>query len=373
MPTTVRFGISQMHPLDAYSPIANNLSGQPPFATALSIANSPANPFTMQNAFVNQPALSNTYAVDPNYRLLSLTQAMIILIQPLPKGFYTVAGTVYAGAFHLDQSYLPNSLPPGLTAPVNGPPVGFIYEQSNARLHATVEVFQVGRNMSSGFSMNFSLQAARAIDNGAVAGMGGGAGLAQNWQDLDAEKATSALVPRAQINGNWQYSTGQGKAGGTLLKGWKGAAVKDWTFTNGFTWRAGTPLTPTVGGTLATVTGTGITGTVRADATGQSVGAPSGSNQPFNLAAFTVPASGQWGNAGRNTIFGPNIWGLNASLGRVFRLGERRSVDLRFDATNFINHVVVNGWSTVVNAYNYGLPTGTQPMRDMTANLRFRF
>ncbi len=372
MPTTVRFGFSQMHPLDAYSPIANNLSGQPPFATALSVANSSSNPFAMQNAFVDKPTLSNTYAVDPNYKLLSITQAMIILIQPLPKGYYAVAGIVYAGASHLDQTYLPNSLPPGLTAPAGGPPVGFIYEQSNARLHASVEVIQVGRNMSSGFSMNFSLQAARAIDNGAVAGMGG-SGLAQNWQDLNAEKATSALVPKAQINGNWQYSSGQGKAGGTLLKGWKGAAIKDWTFTNGFTWRAGTPLTPTVGGSLATVTGTGITGTVRANATGLSIDAPSGSSQPFNLGAFAVPVSGHWGNAGRNTIIGPNIWGLNASLGRVFRLGERRSVDLRFDATNFINHVVVNGWSTVVNAYNYGLPTGTQPMRSMTANLRFRF
>jgi hypothetical protein len=132
-------------------------------------------------------------------------------------------------------------------------------------------------------------------------------------------------------------------------------------------------LTPTVGGSLATATGTGITGTVRANATGLSVDAPSGTNQPFNLGAFAVPVTGHWGNAGRNTIIGPNIWGLNASLGRVFRLGERRSVDLRFDATNFINHVVVNGWSTVVNAYNYGLPTGSQPMRSMTANLRFRF
>jgi hypothetical protein len=35
--------------------------------------------------------------------------------------------------------------------------------------------------------------------------------------------------------------------------------------------------------------------------------------------------------------------------------------------------VVISGWSTAVNAYNYGLPTGTQGMRAMTANLRFRF
>lgn len=372
MPTSVRLGFSQIHPLDAYGSIANSLAAQPPFARSLSVASSATNPLTLQTGFLNNTAFPNTYGVDPNYRLLCVTQAMLILIQPLPKGYYVVAGAVYAKASHLDQVYLPNSLPPGLTAPVNGPPVGFIYQQSNARLHAVVSVFQVGRNMANGLSLNASLQSARAIDNGGVAGMSGAA-LAQNWQNLNAEYATSALVPKMQFNGNWQYSTGQGKAGGALMKGWKGRLFKDWTFTNGLTWRAGTPLTATVGGNLATVTGTGITGTVRADATGLPIDAPEGSGQPFNLAAFAVPAPGRWGNAGRNTIWGPSVWALNGSMGRLFRLGERRSVDLRFDANNFINHVVINGWSTVVNAYNYGLPTGTQPMRTMTANLRFRF
>jgi hypothetical protein len=373
MPTTVRFMFMQMHPMDAYSSIANNLSGQAPFAKVLSLASSPANPLAMETAFLNQPAVSNTYAVDPNYKLLTLNEGIVYVMQPLSKTFYTADGFVYVAASHLDQTDLPNSLPPGLTAPVNGFPVGYIYEQSNAQLHARVGFFQVGRNMTSGFSFSAGLQTARTIDNGSIAGMGGGAGMAQNWQDLNAEKATSALLRKAQLNGNWQYSTGQGKAGGTLLKGWKGAALKDWTFTNGVTWMTGTPLTATVGGNLAEVTGTGITGTVRANSAGGYIAAPPGSNQPFNLAVFAAPASGHWGNAGRNTIPSPAIWGLNASLGRVFRLGEKRSADLRFDANNVINHVVVNGWSTVVNAYNYGLPTGTQSMRSMTANLRFRF
>jgi hypothetical protein len=35
--------------------------------------------------------------------------------------------------------------------------------------------------------------------------------------------------------------------------------------------------------------------------------------------------------------------------------------------------MTLTGWGTVVNSFNYGLPTGTNPMRSMTANLRFRF
>jgi len=303
--------------------------------------------------------------------MIAMNQASLMVNRSL-NGYYAMAGVFYILASHLDQTSLPNSLAPGLPVPVNGPPVGFTYEESNGRLQGAEEIFQLGRNMASGFSASVYAVASRFTDYGTLGalGLGGASSLAQNWLDLNAEKATSSLIPKAMAQANWQYSTGQGKAGGTLLKGWKGAAMKDWTFTNAFNWRAGTPLTATVAGAI--VGGTGITG-IRADATGLSLAAPAGSGEPFNLAAFAVPAPGRWGTAGRNTIIGPAIWGLNASLGRVFRLGERRSADLRFDAMNILNHVEVNGWSTVVNAYNYGLPTGTQAMRSMTANLRFRF
>jgi hypothetical protein len=354
--------------LDGYTAIANNLSAQPPFAKVLSIASTASNPLSMQTALLNTPVTANTYAVDPNYRMIALTVAQLTVTRSL-KGYYAMGGLVYLKATHLDQTSLPNSLAPGSPAPVDGPPAGYTYEESNGKLQATEEMFQFGRNMASGLSASVSGVATRAIDDGAL-GATGGSAVAQNWLDLNAEKATSNLI-RSQINGNWQYSTGQGKAGGTLVKGWRGALIKDWTFTNTFNLRQGAPLTATVGG--ETAVGTGITGSLRADATGAGLAAPAGSHQPFNLAAFSVPAPGHWGTAGRNTISGPSFWSLNASLGRVFRLGERRSADLRFDVNNILNHVEVNGWSTVVNAYNYGLPTGTQAMRSMTANLRFRF
>ena len=368
-PTTVRLSFSQSRTIDGYTAIANNLSGQPPFAKVLSIASSASDPLTMQTGFLNTPVTANTYAVDPNYRMIALTQAQL-LVQRSMKGYYGMAGLVYVKASHLDQTSLPNSLAPGLPVPVNGPPVGYTYEQSNGRLQGVEEIFQLGRNMASGLSASANMMVSRFTDYGALGALGGSGSVAQNWLDLTAEKATSSLIGKAQVGGNWQYSAGQGKAGGTLLKGWRGALLKDWTFTNSVNWRVGAPLTATVAGVI--VGGTGATGE-RANATGLALAAPAGSGQPFNLAAFAVPATGTWGTAGRNTIIGPNIWSLNGSLGRVFRLGERRSADVRFDANNVLNHVVISGWSTVVNAYNYGLPTGTQGMRSMTANLRIRF
>ncbi|MDE3165049.1 MAG: TonB-dependent receptor, partial [Acidobacteriota bacterium] len=146
----------------------------------------------------------------------------------------------------------------------------------------------------------------------------------------------------------------------------------DWTFTNGITLGSGLPATPSVGGVRSATTGTGITGNVRAAATGLPANASS-AGQPFNFAAFAVPAAGAWGSAGRDTIIGPTQFGLNASLGRVIRIGERKNLNIRFDATNPLNHVVYSRFSTTIGSNNLGLFTAVNPMRSLTATVRFSF
>jgi hypothetical protein len=113
-----------------------------------------------------------------------------------------------------------------------------------------------------------------------------------------------------------------------------------------------------------------VNNTVRANATGLPVTAD---GELFNTAAFAPPAPGEWGTAGRNTIHGPTTFFLNSAIGRTFRLGERRSIDLQFQAQNVLNHVTITNWGTVVGSNNYGLATGAAQMRQMTAVLRFRF
>jgi hypothetical protein len=174
------------------------------------------------------------------------------------------------------------------------------------------------------------------------------------------------------LNLNWQYSTAVGRSGGMLVQGWKGALLKDWTITNSISTGSGMPLTPVVGGVRSTTTGTGITNNLRAEATGLSVNAAA-PGQPFNYGAFTLPTSGQWGNAGRDTITGPTQFSLNGSLGRTFRVTERRSVDLRLDATNALNHVTFSSFNTTIGSNNKGLLSNPSAMRSMTATLRFRF
>jgi hypothetical protein len=111
---------------------------------------------------------------------------------------------------------------------------------------------------------------------------------------------------------------------------------------------------------------------VRAEYLGGSL-APTAPGYGFNPLAFGAPALGAWGDAGRNIITGPMQFSLNASAGRVFRVGERRSFDLRFDSLNVLNQVSFTSWNTTFGNAQFGLPTSAGQMRTMQATLRFRF
>ena len=125
-----------------------------------------------------------------------------------------------------------------------------------------------------------------------------------------------------------QYTTGMGLHGGSLLSGWRAAAFKEWTASTVINAATGMPLTPQFPGI---VQGTGVPGSIRPDYTGASLyDAPSGLN--LNPAAFTAPAPGQWGNAGRNSITGPSQFSLNAAAQRTFRINDRFSATLQISS-----------------------------------------
>ena len=85
------------------------------------------------------------------------------------------------------------------------------------------------------------------------------------------------------------------------------------------------------------------------------------------------PAAGAWGNAGRNSITGPNTFSLDGAMQRTFRPNKHFYLDARIDATNLLNHPVFTGWNTVVQSTQFGLPQSVNQMRSMQATMRVRF
>ena len=58
----------------------------------------------------------------------------------------------------------------------------------------------------------------------------------------------------------------------------------------------------------------------------------------FNAAAYSDPGAGHFGNLGRNTLRGPGFWQADFSIFKMTKIGERTSVQFRFEMFNLFNH-----------------------------------
>jgi hypothetical protein len=275
----------------------------------------------------------------------------------------------------LDVLVQPNTAPPGspLTSEQRlsiGNATGFTYDEpvGNSIYHALQA--RLARRFRRGFSGTLQYTFAKAIDDSSTLG-GAGNTVAQQFNDISAERGLSSFDRRQVFTANYMWQSQVGGTSSILAnRGWITTALKDWVISGSMTAQTGTPLTARVLGNLSDTAGTGNVGSGRAEATGLPVDSGSGF---FNLAAFTIPPAGAYGNAGRNTIPGPGVFSMNLSLQRTIQITERLRLNLSVNSTNFTNHVNISGYGTVVNSLTYGVPTSAGAMRNLTLTARFNF
>jgi Carboxypeptidase regulatory-like domain len=369
----VRAGYGVYRNTSVYQPITLLLAQQPPLSKSFSIQNSRANPLTLADGFtVPSGVTPNTFAVDPDLRV-GYTQTWQVSVQrDLPDSLTVLATYLGTRGNRLMQEFLPNTYPAGAQPECFDCPTGFVYLTSGGRSTRHAGQFQLRRRLGNGLTATVQYTLAEARDNaGAFTGVNlTGTAVAQNWLDLDAEWAPSNFDQRHLVTAQFQYSTGVGRGASTLAEGWKGSLVnlsRGWTLTGQLTAGSGLPLTPVY---FAPVTGTGVTGTLRPDEREAIEAIPAGSYA--NPTAFTSPAEGQWGNAGRNSITGPAQFALNAGIMRTFAVGDRFSLDWRIDATNVLNQVTYAGVNTLFGSPQFGFPNRTNTMRKLQTTFRLR-
>ena len=392
----VRAGYGLYRDTSVYQAIALQMAQQPPLSKTLNVENSAAHPLTLADGFSVAPAMPNTFAIDPDFRIGYAQNWQLSLQRDLPGALQATATYLGIKGTRGVQEVLPNTYPAGAAIRCPACPAGFAYLASNGNSTRQAAQIQLRRRLRSGFAASLDYTFSKSIDNDAALGGQGGSSssrttsgqngamavapaagptvrpnlaIAQNWLDLRAERSLSTFDQRHVLNAQLQYTTGMGIAGGALTGGWKGSLMKDWNVAAQITAATGLPQTPIY---LAPVQGSGFTGTIRPDYTGAPLyNAPPGLF--LNPAAYARPRPGQWGNAGRNSIAGPAQFTLNASLGRTFRAGDRCHIDLRLDALNALNHVTYTSWNTTVNSVQFGLPAAANAMRSVQTTLRLRF
>jgi hypothetical protein len=363
----VRSGYGMYYNGGVYSQLASRLVGQPPFATTTQVFQSTQTPLSLQSGFPAEQSdlIANTFAVDKNYHPGYAQNFTASVQQTLARVYVLQVAYNLAKGTDLDVLQLPNRAPLGtpqlkvqssLLIPNTGE---FTYDNSVGNSTYNAFQIQLNRRQARGFSYGITYTYSKAIDDSST--LGGGAVLIPN--NISAERALSPTDQRQVLRFNYQAQSPIGN----MRTGFLATALRGWTLGGNLNATSGTPFTATINGDSS---GTGYTGSARAEATGAPVTSGSGF---FNPLAFTVPATGTFGNAGRDTIPGIPQFSLTASFFRSFRIDDKRRIEFRVDSTNPINHVAITRINTTVGSIQYELPTTAGAMRSVTATVRFRF
>jgi hypothetical protein len=335
-----------------------------PLSKSLQLNNA-TTPLTLANGF-NAPANLNedTIAVNPNFRPGQVQAWNLSVQRDLPGSLVMQATYLGIKGTHLLQGFVPNTYPGGVT---NSYPSNFTYYTSGGNSEREAGILNLRRRLHNGFTASLTYTYSKATDD--VASLGGGLGSpAQNWLNLDGERGPSSIDQRHVADIVLQYTSGMGMGGGTLLSGWRGKLIKDWTFLDSIHLGTGLPLTPDIPGVLGSV----ATSNLRASYTGESIyAAPNG--KFLNPLAVSEPAAGEWGNAGIGSIVGPSQFSMNASMQRSFRLNDRFTLSLQINANNPINHVIFTAWGTTATSSQFGVATAVNQMRQVTTVMRLTF
>jgi hypothetical protein len=94
----------------------------------------------------------------------------------------------------------------------------------------------------------------------------------------------------------------------------------------------------------------------------------------FNTAAFAAPAAYTFGNAGRNSVYGPGMQSLDLAAVRAFHVTEKVSFETRGEFFNTLNRINLDTPNRFVNTAGFGTITGAMnPARQIQVSGRLSF
>jgi len=126
---------------------------------------------------------------------------------------------------------------------------------------------------------------------------------------------------------------------------------RNWQFSPLFTWRSGSVLNITDGGT--DISGTGQLNDRPNQVLANPYPGQKTVNEWFNPAAFAKQAAGTFGNVHRNSLYGPGAFDVDASVSRLFQV-EKVGLQFRLDAFNATNHPVWQNPTLSITSANFG-------------------
>jgi hypothetical protein len=369
--TVVRAGYGVNYNLGQYATLATQLGFQPPFAfTEINPATSPT-ALSLQSGFpANNSAITNSYAVDRNYRLAQVQSWNLNIQQEVKSDLVINIGYTGSKGTHLDIVRAPS-------LDANGQPIAgaqpFLFESSDGSSTLHSGTLRVRKRMRHGLSLGGTYTYSKSIDNASSIG-GGAVVVAQNDRDLAAERGLSSFDQRHRLTADYYYDLPLGKDRKWLNNGsWLAKTFGGFSFSGNLSVASGFPFSPRIFGNAADIR-RGITGAHRPDVV---PGQPIQLSDPsilhwFNTAAFTNPA-GPFGDAGRNVIIGPRTVDVDMAFGKTIQVKEMQSLELRISANNVFNHARFSAIDTTLGSPTFGQVISVGSMRKAQIVARYRF
>jgi outer membrane receptor protein involved in Fe transport len=191
---------------------------------------------------------------------------------------------------------------------------------------------KVDQRVTNGVSFSAAYTYSKAIDSGAAG---------QNMYDRRPERGLADNDVRHNFIGSWVWELpfGRGQKW-NIENGFLNAVAGGWQVNGIANFRTGMPYTIFTANDIANVS----TGNQRADSTGvapRKLDPRTNNLYGLDVAAYSTPARGTYGNLARNTQpgFGVNNWDFSAIKNfAIPPLGEQARLQLRFEWFNFFNH-----------------------------------
>jgi hypothetical protein len=310
-------------------------------------------------------------------------------------------GYLGAGGFHLQRAHLINNAQPGpgLIQPRRPHPkvsfvdnttlpstvaVGPTFNQDHLTPISTMNLLEnsaqswydagyvnVRRRYANGLSFLANYTFAKELDNAPdFRSPMFEAATPQNNYDLSAEKG-----PGCDVRHRFALSTvydsrafGQSHLSRVLTRDWRGTMVDQI--------QSGFPMTISVFGDTANAGTVVGENPIRANLTGQKIFGSGTRNSTtwFNPGAFKAPPAYTFGDAGRNTVYGPGMQTMDLGLVRSFGIAETARFEARAEFFNALNHTNLGTPNRFVNTSSFGSITEvSSPGREIQLSARISF
>jgi hypothetical protein len=338
-------------PLSRNSPVRQRQTAGP-------IAKGAAPTLSLANAFTGSPSVVAP-GIDPNFVTAYVNQWSLGVQREVVKDLVLDVSYLGSESHKLPVGVNINQAIPGPGSIASRRPYkgygnitgGYISSIGNSNYHALQA--RLERRLPKGLSLVSSYTWSKAIDSDSGISTGSdSSGSAQNARNLQAERSASDYDTRHRWVFSYVYDLpfGSGRRYSPSNR-FAGALVGGWQLTGILTLQTGRPFTVYVGQDNSSTAGNNDRPNLIGDwrvpnpstdrwfntctllAAGTPVNCSAGQSP-----AWQIPASGTFGNVGRNTLRGDGLRNFDLGLYRAFKITERQGLQFRAEIFNLTNH-----------------------------------